>query len=71
VYSRYAPGWLLADCESAELAQELVLHTCEKQNISLGQLTLHAGGVCTSTQCRVKAAQPVAEADRLPRRFSQ
>jgi putative transposase len=50
VYSRYAPGWLLADCESAELAQELVLHTCEKQNIALGQLTLHAdrGGAMTS-----------------------
>jgi putative transposase len=50
VYSRYVPGWLLAECESAELARELVLQTCEKQNIGLGQLTLHAdnGGAMTS-----------------------
>jgi putative transposase len=50
VYSRYVPGWLLADGESAELAKELVMHTCEKQQIPLGQLTLHAdrGGAMTS-----------------------
>ncbi len=50
VYSRYVPGWLLADCESAELAKELVMQTCEKQNIPLGQLTLHAdrGSAMTS-----------------------
>ncbi len=42
VYSRYVPGWLLADCESEELAQQLVRETCEKQRIALGQLTLHA-----------------------------
>lgn len=50
VYSRYVPGWLLAECESAELARELVLQTCEKQQITLDQLTLHAdnGGAMTS-----------------------
>lgn len=42
VYSRYVPGWLLADCESEDLARQLVRETCEKQNIPLGQLTLHA-----------------------------
>lgn len=42
VYSRYVPGWLLADRESEELAQHLVRETCEKQHIALGQLTLHA-----------------------------
>lgn len=50
VFSRYVPGWLLAECESAELAKELVVQTCEKQNIPLAQLTLHAdrGGAMTS-----------------------
>jgi len=42
VYSRYVPGWLLAEREDAELARQLVRETCEKQNIPLGQLTLHA-----------------------------
>jgi putative transposase len=42
VYSRYVPGWLLAECESEELAKELVMQTCAKQKIPLGQLTLHA-----------------------------
>lgn len=42
VYSRYVPGWLLADRECEELAKQLVRETCEKQQIPLGQLTLHA-----------------------------
>ncbi len=50
VYSRYVPGWLVANCESAQLAKELVMQTCEKQSIPFGQLTLHAdhGGAMTS-----------------------
>ncbi len=42
VYSRYVPGWLLADREDEALAKQLVRETCEKQHIPLGQLTLHA-----------------------------
>lgn len=42
VYSRYVVGWLLAECESEDLAKELVMQTCAKQNIPFGQLTLHA-----------------------------
>jgi putative transposase len=50
VYSRYVPGWLLAEGESEELAKALVRQTCEKQMIPLGQLTLHAdrGSAMTS-----------------------
>jgi putative transposase len=50
VYSRAVPGWLLAECESEELAKQLVIETCVKQNIALGQLTLHAdrGSAMTS-----------------------
>jgi len=42
VFSRYDPGWLLADCESATLAEKLVRETCLKQGILPDQLTLHA-----------------------------
>lgn len=42
VFSRYVVGWLLAERESAELAQELTLTACTKQQIQPGQLTIHA-----------------------------
>ncbi len=50
VFSRYVPGWLIADCESAALAQELIAQTCAKQGIQPAQLTLHAdrGSAMTS-----------------------
>jgi putative transposase len=42
VYSRYVVGWMIAERESEELAQELIRETCVKQGIQPGQLTLHA-----------------------------
>jgi putative transposase len=42
VYSRYVPGWLIAECESAHLGKQLIAETCAKQGIVPGQLTLHA-----------------------------
>ena len=42
IYSRYVPGWLLADRESSALAEQLLADTCFKQNIGHGQLTVHA-----------------------------
>jgi putative transposase len=42
VFSRYAVGWLLAEQESAQLAQTLIAETCAKQNIARDELTLHA-----------------------------
>lgn len=42
VYSRYVPGWLIAECESAALAKQLIAESCTKQGIELDQLTLHA-----------------------------
>jgi len=42
VYSRYVVGWLLAEHESAELAQQLIAASCEQQQIRPGQLTLHS-----------------------------
>jgi len=42
VFSRYVPGWMIADRELSRLAEELIAATCEKQGIQPGQLILHA-----------------------------
>ena len=42
VYSRYVVGWLIAEGESATLAQELIRQSCAKEGIEPEQLTLHA-----------------------------
>lgn len=42
VFSRFVVGWLLAEQESAGLAQQLIVETCHKQGIEAEQLTLHA-----------------------------
>jgi putative transposase len=42
IFSRYVVGWLVADRESATLAERLITATCEKQAIVAGQLTIHA-----------------------------
>jgi putative transposase len=42
VFSRYVVGWMVAQRESAALAERLIEETCERQAIARGQLTLHA-----------------------------
>jgi putative transposase len=42
VFSRYVVGWMVAERESAELAERLLAETCERQRIEPGQLTVHA-----------------------------
>jgi putative transposase len=42
VFSRYVVGWMIAYRETAALAKQLVEHSCRKQNIAPGQLTIHA-----------------------------
>jgi putative transposase len=42
VFSRYVVGWLIAERESASLAEQLIAETCTKQGIESAQLTLHA-----------------------------
>jgi putative transposase len=42
VFSRYVTGWMIAYRESADLAKQLIEDSCEKQNITPGQLTIHA-----------------------------
>jgi putative transposase len=50
VYSRYVVGWMIAERESAELAEQLITETCAKQGIEPDQLTIHAdrGSAMTS-----------------------
>jgi putative transposase len=42
IYSRCVVGWMIAEREAEELAQELIRETCTKQGIQRDQLTLHA-----------------------------
>lgn len=42
IFSRYVVGWMIAERESATLAQRLITETSAKQQIAKGQLTLHA-----------------------------
>ena len=42
IFSRYVTGWMVASCEQAALAKRLIQESCSKQNITKGQLTVHA-----------------------------
>lgn len=42
IYSRYVVGWMVADRESAILAERLISDTLQKQQIQPGQLVIHA-----------------------------
>jgi len=42
VFSRYVVGWMVAERESATLAERLIEETCRPQQIPPGQLTIHA-----------------------------
>jgi putative transposase len=42
IFSRYVVGYLVAPCESAELAKELIEESCRRQKIESNQLTIHS-----------------------------
>jgi len=42
IFSRYVVGWLLARQEAAALAKVLIEESCQRQQITPGQLTIHA-----------------------------
>ncbi len=42
IYSRYVVGWLIAERESATLAEQLLADTIAKQHIDRNRLTIHA-----------------------------
>ncbi|MGH3504282.1 MAG: IS3 family transposase [Nocardioidaceae bacterium] len=42
IFSRYVTGWLVAEAESADLAEKLLAETVTKQHVDRDQLTIHA-----------------------------
>ena len=42
IFSRYAVGWMLASCESAQLAGRLIRETIENQGVAQDQLVMHS-----------------------------
>jgi putative transposase len=42
VFSRYVVGWMIAECESGDLAEQLIAESHSKQGVKYEQLTLHA-----------------------------
>jgi putative transposase len=42
VFSRKIVGWQVFDCESAELASQLLIDICQRQGITPDQLTVHS-----------------------------
>jgi putative transposase len=42
VFSRYCVGWTVQHRESAPVAEQLIAQTCQQQQITRGQLTVHA-----------------------------
>lgn len=42
IFSRYAVGWMVAQQQTATLAEQLIAETCAKQGIDRGNLTIHA-----------------------------
>jgi putative transposase len=50
LFSRYVVAWMVAQRESASLAERLIREACQKQGVPSGQLTLHQdrGGPMTA-----------------------
>ena len=50
MFSRFSPGWVIAEREDSDLAVELILTACQAQNVRPDQLTLNAdrGAAMTS-----------------------
>lgn len=42
IFSRYVVGWMVAHREKTSLAKRLIMESCQKQEITPGQLGLHA-----------------------------
>ena len=52
IYSRYVVGWLIAERETAELAEAFIAETCAKEGVVPGTLTLHADrGSAMTSKC--------------------
>ena len=69
IFSRYVPGWLVADQEAALIAETLITQTCTKQGIQPKQLTLHAdrgGPMRAKTMAQLLADLKVSKSHSRP-----
>jgi len=67
VYSRYVVGWMVADRESAALAEDLITASCEKQAVNPDQLTIHADRGTSMTSKTVALLSPTLRSPgRIP-----
>ncbi len=70
IFSRYVVGWLLAESEKASLAKRLIAHSCEKQDVQPGQLTIHADrgtSMTAKTTAQLLADLSIVESHSRPR----
>jgi putative transposase len=70
IYSRYVPGWMIADHESEVLARRLVQETATKEGIESGALTLHSdrgGPMVAGTMADLLAKLGIAKSHGRPR----
>lgn len=42
IFSRYVVGWMIAQAERSDLAKDLIETSCDRQNITREQLTIHS-----------------------------
>ena len=42
IFSRYVVAWMIAEVETAELAEQLIAEACARQGVQRAQLTIHA-----------------------------
>ena len=69
IFSRYVVGWLLAHRENADLARRLIRETCQKQDISAEQLTIHSDrgpSMTSQTVAQLLAALGVVKSHSRP-----
>ena len=61
IFSRHVVGWLIADRENAQLAEQLIADTVSRHDVEPGMLTLHAD---RGTSMRSEASRSVAGRSR-------
>lgn len=70
LFSRYVVGWMVADRECSDLAEELIRTACERQGIEPDQLALHADrgpSMTSKTVSQLLADLGVEESHSRPR----
>ena len=56
IFSRYVVGWLIAQRECADLAEQLIAETVARHDVERGMLTLHADRGTSALQAGGRAA---------------